>query len=48
MRSLKDIDIAFVPMNIPYTMTVEEAASAVLDFTSQRKFIRITIVVKTV
>lgn len=32
MRALKDIDIAFVPMNLPYTMGVDEAADAVLDF----------------
>jgi L-ascorbate metabolism protein UlaG (beta-lactamase superfamily) len=32
MRSLKNIDKAFVTMNLPYTMTVESAASAVLDF----------------
>jgi L-ascorbate metabolism protein UlaG (beta-lactamase superfamily) len=32
MRALKNIDIALVPMNLPYTMSVEEAASAVLDF----------------
>ena len=32
MRALKDIDIAFVPMNLPYTMTVEAAADAVLEF----------------
>lgn len=32
MRSLTDIDIAFVPMNPPYTMDVAEAADAVLDF----------------
>ncbi|MGJ8667188.1 MAG: MBL fold metallo-hydrolase [Patiriisocius sp.] len=32
MRQLKDIDVAFVCMNLPYTMTVESAASAVLDF----------------
>jgi L-ascorbate metabolism protein UlaG (beta-lactamase superfamily) len=32
MRSLKNIDKAFVCMNLPYTMTVESAASAVLDF----------------
>jgi len=32
MRNLKHIDIAFVCMNLPYTMDVEEAASAVLDF----------------
>ena len=35
MRNLKDIDIAFVCMNLPYTMTVESAASAVLDFAPQ-------------
>ena len=32
MRALKNIDKAFVCMNLPYTMTVESAASAVLDF----------------
>ncbi len=32
MRSLKDIDAAFVCMNLPYTMTVEQAASAVREF----------------
>ncbi|MCB0399697.1 MAG: MBL fold metallo-hydrolase [Winogradskyella sp.] len=32
MRNLKDIDKAFVCMNLPYTMPVESAASAVLDF----------------
>jgi len=32
MRSLQEIDIAFVCMNLPYTMDVKEAASAVLDF----------------
>lgn len=32
MRALKNIDIALVPMNLPYTMSVEEAAEAVLDF----------------
>jgi L-ascorbate metabolism protein UlaG (beta-lactamase superfamily) len=32
MRSLTDVDIAFVPMNLPYTMNVEEASDAVLDF----------------
>ena len=26
MRSLKGIDIAFLPMNMPYTMSVQEAA----------------------
>ena len=32
MRQLKNIDMAFVCMNLPYTMTVESAADAVLDF----------------
>jgi L-ascorbate metabolism protein UlaG (beta-lactamase superfamily) len=32
MRELEDIDIAFVCMNLPYTMTVSQAADAVLDF----------------
>lgn len=32
MRSLKNIDIAFICMNLPYTMDVQEAADAVLDF----------------
>lgn len=32
MRALTDIDYAFVCMNLPYTMTVEQAADAVLDF----------------
>ncbi len=32
MRALENIDLAFIPMNLPYTMGVDEAASAVLDF----------------
>lgn len=32
MRALQYIDMAFVCMNLPYTMTVESAASAVLEF----------------
>lgn len=32
MRSLEDIDVAFVCMNLPYTMDVNQAADAVLDF----------------
>ncbi len=32
MRELKDINKAFVCMNLPYTMTVDKAAEAVLDF----------------
>ncbi len=38
MRSLKDIDIAFVCMNLPYTMTVESAASAVIEFKPTRVY----------
>jgi L-ascorbate metabolism protein UlaG (beta-lactamase superfamily) len=32
MRALEDIDAAFVCMNLPYTMDVKAAASAVLEF----------------
>ncbi|MBX2966623.1 MAG: MBL fold metallo-hydrolase [Cyclobacteriaceae bacterium] len=32
MRALQNIDIAFVCMNQPFTMTVEQAANAVLEF----------------
>jgi L-ascorbate metabolism protein UlaG (beta-lactamase superfamily) len=32
MRALKNIDIAFVCMNLPYTMSIDEAADAVLAF----------------
>jgi len=32
MRDLKNIDIAFVCMNMPYTMDVGQAADAVLEF----------------
>lgn len=32
MRALKDIYIAFVPMNLPYTMDLDQAASAVAAF----------------
>ncbi|MEZ4873897.1 MAG: MBL fold metallo-hydrolase [Flavobacteriaceae bacterium] len=32
MRALQNIDVAFVCMNLPYTMTVESAADAVLAF----------------
>src|SRR5690606_33399035 len=38
MRNLKNIDIAFVCMNLPYTMPVERAASAVLDFKPQKVY----------
>ncbi len=32
MKALKNIDIAFIPMNLPYTMSVQEAAEGVLAF----------------
>jgi L-ascorbate metabolism protein UlaG (beta-lactamase superfamily) len=32
MRALKNIDVAFICMNLPYTMPPEEAADAVLAF----------------
>lgn len=32
MRALKNIDVAFLCMNLPYTMTIEQAASAVREF----------------
>lgn len=32
MRALTDIDVAFLPMNLPYTMSVEQAADAVKAF----------------
>jgi L-ascorbate metabolism protein UlaG (beta-lactamase superfamily) len=32
MRALQDIFLAFVPMNLPYTMDVEQAADAVNEF----------------
>ncbi|MFD1095457.1 MBL fold metallo-hydrolase [Salegentibacter chungangensis] len=32
MRNLKNIDMAFIPMNLPYTMPVEQAAEGVLAF----------------
>ena len=38
MRNLKNIDKAFVCMNLPYTMTVKSAASAVLDFKPKTVF----------
>ncbi|WP_082333801.1 MBL fold metallo-hydrolase [Mangrovimonas sp. TPBH4] len=38
MRNLKNIDIAFVCMNLPYTMTLDSAASAVLDFKPKKVY----------
>lgn len=32
MRALKNIDVAFVCMNLPYTMDINQASSAVLEF----------------
>ena len=32
MKALKNIDVAFVCMNLPYTMTPEEAAEGVRAF----------------
>jgi L-ascorbate metabolism protein UlaG (beta-lactamase superfamily) len=32
MKSVKNIDVAFVPMNLPYTMTPAEAAACVAAF----------------
>ena len=32
MRALRNIDVAFIPMNLPYTMSPEEAAAAVRSF----------------
>lgn len=32
LRALRNIDVAFVCMNLPYTMTVEKAVSAVREF----------------
>jgi L-ascorbate metabolism protein UlaG (beta-lactamase superfamily) len=32
MRQLKNIDVAFVCMNLPYTMDINQAAGAVLEF----------------
>lgn len=38
MRALQNIDMAFVCMNLPYTMTEERAASAVLEFTPKEVY----------
>lgn len=32
MKALQNIDEAFIPMNLPYTMSVEDAAAAVIEF----------------
>ncbi|MDP4000803.1 MAG: MBL fold metallo-hydrolase [bacterium] len=36
LQSLQNIDLAFLAMNLPYTMSVEEAAEAVLAFKPKR------------
>ena len=38
MRALKNIDMAFVCMNLPYTMTVDKAADAVLAFKPRKVY----------
>lgn len=38
MRNLQNIDIAFVCMNLPYTMPVGDAADAVLDFKPEKVY----------
>jgi L-ascorbate metabolism protein UlaG (beta-lactamase superfamily) len=32
MRALQDINVAFLPMNLPYTMSINQAAAAVRQF----------------
>lgn len=38
MLALTDIEVAFLPMNLPYTMTVEQAAEAVAAFQPRTVF----------
>ncbi len=38
MRALTNIDMAFIPMNLPYTMSVEDAADAVLAFKPKKVY----------
>ena len=38
MRALKNIDVAFIPMNLPYTMTPQAAAEAVRAFHPRRVY----------
>ncbi|AXT19894.1 MBL fold metallo-hydrolase [Flavobacteriaceae bacterium AU392] len=38
MRTLKNIDIAFICMNLPYTMTEKSAANAVLEFKPKKVY----------
>jgi len=32
MRALENIDVAFICMNLPYTMDIDQASNAVVDF----------------
>lgn len=38
MRNLENIDIALVPMNLPYTMPVDAAADAVVEFGPEKVY----------
>lgn len=38
MRELENIDVALVCMNLPYTMTVEDAADGILAFTPKKVY----------
>lgn len=38
MRNLEDIDVALIPMNLPYTMPVDKAADAVLEFAPKKVY----------
>jgi L-ascorbate metabolism protein UlaG (beta-lactamase superfamily) len=38
MRDLENIDVAFICMNLPYTMTVEDAADGVLAFAPKKVY----------
>lgn len=38
MSELTDVDMAFIPMNLPYTMSVEDAAEAVLAFAPKKVY----------
>jgi L-ascorbate metabolism protein UlaG (beta-lactamase superfamily) len=38
MRNLKNIDLAFLPMNLPWTMDIEQAVSAVLEFKPKKVY----------
>lgn len=38
MRNLQNIDVALIPMNLPYTMNVEQAADGVLAFKPKKVY----------